>query len=66
MYLLIGVLGLVPDLHLADVGFAVLEVVDLHDFEVTRKAPDVDGSKGSFSALGDGDGGGHKSIIVLV
>ena len=63
MYL--GVLGLIPELDVADVRLAIVEVVDLNAIEMIRKAPDGVGSRGRLPAWGDRDRGGHKSISVL-
>ena len=59
------VLRVVPDLDLADMRFAVVEVVDLYFIENTRKAPEADRSRGRLPVLGDRYRGDHKSIIVL-
>ena len=64
--LVLAVLGLVLNLDLADVCFAFVEVIDIHDMEVSRKAPDGDSRKGRLPAWGDRDRGGHMSIIVLI
>ena len=63
--LYLGVLRLVPDLDLADVCLAVIEVVDLYFIENTRKAPEADRSRGRLPVLGDRYRGDHKSMIVL-
>mgnify|MGYP004122278443 CR=1 FL=1 len=65
-FVVLVVLGLVSDLDIADVCFAVLEVVDPHCVENTRTALDAANNRGRLPARGDGHRGYHKTIIVRI